>query len=325
MKIIRKIMGVLLVILGILFAGFNFIAIIMEIYDITRFGFVGVVWGVILIIAFFMALGILFVWLGIWLFRGKKKPAEHEFATQIQDNQIPLPEADRFTMLVEDIFEIPTAGTVLVGVLVNGVLSKNKVVLVLKANGIKQSICVEQIEEFQESRIRKVSRVQGNARVGILVREMAVTACLKGDVVTNIEPNTLDINRPFENSRLKGLLAGRAYTKMPNLGRLIQKEISEQARFLVLMILDHEPEENGDGTAIFTKDSTMSFPYLTAPNGDNYQPVFTDWTELGKWELGEREQLKTMVMNQAEAEELVRSKENLKGIVINPFTDNYLI
>lgn len=143
--------------------------------------------------------------------------------------------------------------------------------------------------------------------------------------MSNITPNIDDVNIPLENPRLKGLLVGRHQTGLENMGKLIQQEIMNHARFLVFVVLDNQPEDNGDGTVTFQQKSTMRFPNLTSEEGKAFQPVFTDWMELQEWAAQKEVRPNTITMSAEDVFSLVRGSEVLQGAVINPFTDNFIL
>lgn len=232
---------------------------------------------------------------------------------------------ERYTLVVEDVFPIHEEGYVFTGMLKGGNLALKDKLWVLKSDGTALEAAAERMEAFTQERLSRVMSAEGNTRIGIMVRKAEGQKLSPGDVVTNIRPNITDVDSPVENPRLKGLLAGRYDTSLDNIGELIRMEIAERVRFLVLVILDSMPADNGDGTAEFKQKSTMSFPYLTSQEDRNFQPVFTDWQELKRWDPENETGFHTIIMDADDISAMVGNNDVLCGIVVNPFTDNLIL
>lgn len=334
MKIIKRVIGIILIVLGIGFTGFFFLGFLMELDEVIHWGVDATEMAVLLIAILLPAIGggIVYWGIGILKIETEEKKANKQNQEKTVQAVLEVPETtykkpamdQRFTMLVEDVFEVPTAGIVLRGVLINGVIGVHSGVWLLRKNKIEQFLLIEQIEAFSERGVNKTTCAQGDGRIGILIKEMPESAFSKGDIVTNIKPNITDINSSIENPRLKGLIAGRGHTKLSNVEELIENEIADKTKFLVL-ITEEQKSAKGSGPEDNETERTLSFPFLTTSSGEKFQPLFTDWVELGKWGIGNPAELKTMVMDICEAKELFESNDALTGIVVNPFTDNYFL
>lgn len=224
---------------------------------------------------------------------------------------------DRYTMLVDDAFPLGAEGVVVTGIVKGGIMGVRDNIWVLWAEGTIRRSFIAGMAAFKEQIIRKAGSAEENMRVGILLKGME-EVIVQGCVLTNIEPNVKDLDRPFENPRLKGLLAGRHDALLVEVDQLIEQEITGENKFLAAVVSDH-PQQDDKG------EMTMSLPYLTAPDGQSYQPVFTDWTEIREWGLEDDGGLNSIIIGKAEVLELVRQNERLRGVVINPFTDNWFI
>lgn len=365
MKVIKKILGIVLMLAGIAALVLGIAPAAVGCYNMYKWGF-DVVEVVVLIIFILIALaGVgIFYW-GIRLFLGRRlrkrrsgpvsdPAADPEILNQNMHNEQQEREADfpagcakndtqreprnscpaggsaassriMYTLLVEDVFVIPSEGCVVSGILKGGKMALKDSVWLLHADGSVQPAEVVKIEAFMQEKLGNVISADGETRIGILLRDVGETSISPGCVVSSIFPNTSDVNRPVENPRLKGLLAGREDTLLTDVRVLIRRELMSSAKLLAVVVLDARPEENGDGTAVFRQKSTMSLPYLTSSDERHYQPVFTDWDQLRRWENEIGNKPDTILMSGADVAALVNQNDTLQGAVINPFTDNLIL
>ena len=111
---------------------------------------------------------------------------------------------------------------------------------------------------------------------------------------------TPDVNKPVENPKLTALLGELRDAELPGKQQLceaIAREIVHNACLLaVFQTRDGNVEDRGDGTAVFKKDSLLTFPFLTAPDGTQYLPVYTDWNALRACEAYRDAKVNTMVL-----------------------------
>ncbi|MFT9057762.1 MAG: enhanced serine sensitivity protein SseB [Ethanoligenens sp.] len=145
----------------------------------------------------------------------------------------------------------------------------------------------------------------------------------KGCIKENIQPKTIDVNKPVENPKLKELLRQFNQNKTNDIMNDLFKEIATNAHFLSVIMLSEEPKQNENVTATFQKDTIMQFPMLTTQDEQSYYPIFTDWIELGKWQAAKSP--KTLILSFDDYASMVLKDENTHGIVINPFSDNMII
>lgn len=137
----------------------------------------------------------------------------------------------------------------------------------------------------------------------------------------------VDVNKPVENPRLKELLKKRAVTpqeeQLPILNELAE-EMALRANFLAVADFgDSQVDYNADGTAVFKEGCQIGMPMLGLKDGGNVQPLFTDWTELRKWDPFKEGDVKTFILSFDEVFSMVSSHKT--GIVINPFGDAFML
>ncbi|MDD3218131.1 MAG: SseB family protein [Lachnospiraceae bacterium] len=333
MRIVKKITGVLLIVAGLTDA---VLFVIVAISFCLDWAYMGNQIGEIFLSLLCAIAGGAVAYGGVRLFKnGRTSIPIKEPVILNHENERPLTEkkftlntgvSNRYTMIIDDVFDIDNLGCVVTGVLKGEALMLQDNVWILSENGKKRYEQIYQAEVFQGEKIMKATRVMGDSgnRVGLLIKGMLANSVSLGDVLTSVTPNTRDVDQPIENPRLKGLLTGRSETFLTDLEERIQREIS-LANFLVLVEFDLPPVSNEDGTAKLTKDTHMLFPYLTAQDGPSYQPVFTDHAELDKWNTGKEEKRNTILMSADEVKQMLHSNDNLVGYVINPFSDNWIV
>lgn len=135
-----------------------------------------------------------------------------------------------------------------------------------------------------------------------------------------------DVNKPVENPKLSALLKEYATAegaRLNELHELIAEEFALNAWLLAVICFDDENIKNqSDGTVQFKKDTIIAFDMLEHTNGTVFLPLYTDWIELGKNEKYKSSAPKTLIVSFDDAAAIAAGK---KGIVINPFSDNFVI
>ncbi|NCB62555.1 MAG: enhanced serine sensitivity protein SseB [Clostridia bacterium] len=133
----------------------------------------------------------------------------------------------------------------------------------------------------------------------------------------------IDVNKPLENPQLKELFAElgkvRSEEEYGMAMNLLANGIVHNARFLSVIRLDREPEENGDGTATFGEDTTIGFPMLATQDDKKFYPAFLDWEELGKWEAVCETTPRTLILGFDDYAAMVLDQGNGDGMVLDPF------
>ncbi len=145
----------------------------------------------------------------------------------------------------------------------------------------------------------------------------------KKDGAENGDTEKRDAGKPLQNFRLKVLLRDMRENRTETGMNMLFEEIVMKARFLSVIALTEQPERREDGTAIIRKDTKIKIPMITSQSGGNFYPVFTDHEELAKWEQMVKPD--TLVLSFDEYTALVLENEKAMGIVINPFSDNFVL
>ena len=133
----------------------------------------------------------------------------------------------------------------------------------------------------------------------------------------------VDVNKPLENFRLNVLLKEVKENQTETGMNMLFEEIVMNAHFLSVIFLSEPPKQNGDGTAVFQKNTTMQMPMLSSAGGKYFYPVFTDHDELAKWQRMEKPD--TLILTFDDYAAFLEKNEQAEGIVINPFSDNFVL
>lgn len=95
----------------------------------------------------------------------------------------------------------------------------------------------------------------------------------------------------------------------------------KNARFLSPVAIEPRPESGDtEGKTILKVDTKISFVSLTDSNGDNYLPVYTDWTALKQWRDNPDEQ--TLITSYDDISGMILNDPNGAGFVVNPYSHN---
>ena len=133
----------------------------------------------------------------------------------------------------------------------------------------------------------------------------------------------VDVNKPLENFRLNVLLKETKENQTETGMNMLFEEIVMNAHFLSVIFLSELPKPNEDGTATFQKNTTMQMPMLSSAGGKHFYPVFTDHAELAKWQKMEKPN--TLILTFDDYAAFLEKNEQAEGIVINPFSDNFVL
>ena len=135
-----------------------------------------------------------------------------------------------------------------------------------------------------------------------------------------------DINKPIENPKLSELFEIRRTTppaQHNSVNNQIAEEIALHAKLLaVISVSPNAPKAQEDGTAVFEKDTVISFSMFSDPNENTFMPVFTDWPSLYAGELYKDGNVQTLVVT---FDDIYAITHGSAGAVVNPFTDNFVI
>lgn len=91
------------------------------------------------------------------------------------------------------------------------------------------------------------------------------------------------------------------------------------AKYLIPMRIEGEIEQAEPNLSVVKKDSNMIIPTLTNSNNEQYQAVFTDWTEFRK--LYDKEKWSGLISDLKQVYSFAKDM----GIVINPLGENLII
>lgn len=133
----------------------------------------------------------------------------------------------------------------------------------------------------------------------------------------------VDVNKPLENFRLNVLLKETKENQTETGMNMLFEEIVMNAHFLSVIFLSELPKPNEDGTATFQKNTTMQMPMLSSAGGKHFYPVFTDHAELARWQKMEKPN--TLILTFDDYSAFLEKNEQAEGIVINPFSDNFVL
>lgn len=143
------------------------------------------------------------------------------------------------------------------------------------------------------------------------------------DSESNTGYKKVDVNKPLENFRLNVLLKETKENQTETGMNMLFEEIVMNAHFLSVIFLSEAPKPNGDGTVTFQKNTTMQMPMLSGAGGKHFYPVFTDHDELAKWQRMEKPN--TLILTFDDYAAFLEKNEQAEGIVINPFSDNFVL
>lgn len=247
-----------------------------------------------------------------------KEPAEEIKKETPQEQKAPA--KDIYTFMVEQIFTVKDRGCIVAGIIRNGEIALNDTVFVL---GRGRSIQESKVLGLENPQMGQLEKAVHGTPVGILLENITNENIHPGDIISNVKPNTEDVNEPVTNPRIQGLMRQAAGNPTKEMMNLVYEELAMNARLLSAMMLTHEPVRKEDGTQVLEEDTKMQLPLLTAPDGSKYYPAFTDWQELNKWH--EILEPKTLLLTLEDYLALVLRNEDTKGIVINPFGENMMV
>lgn len=237
----------------------------------------------------------------------EKKPTSGD--TAIEDQ--------RFTLLVEEGFQLKDDFGVVVAGILYGTVQKGDAVYVIHPSGNVRESKVETIEIGPEQGAEKAQ----NQNVAIRLADITDKNQLpKYTVLTNIKPQTeVNVNTVVENPQLLAL--SREYPRLCKdvnyLNLLVY--VACHAHYVVPVSVDNEPKANGDGTVTSQKETMVRFPSLQNPKDKSTSvfPIFTDKIALSKWKnvFDEKHPPKTMIVRFPDVVSI--SKGN--AVVLNPF------
>ena len=134
----------------------------------------------------------------------------------------------------------------------------------------------------------------------------------------------IDVNKPLENPVLKELFSriGKNQKSDLELQNKILDEIIMRAYFLSYVFFDKPIETDETGRGTVKEDLNVSFYMISSSDGKQFYPVFTDWEELNKWNIG-IDKIQTLILSFDDYAEMVLLNPDIEGFVINPFTTSF--
>lgn len=130
-------------------------------------------------------------------------------------------------------------------------------------------------------------------------------------------------NKPLENFRLNVLLKEAKENHTETAMNMLFEEIVMNAHFLSVIFVSEPPKTDEDGKVTFQKNTIMQMPMVSSADGKHFYPVFTDYDELEKWQ--QMKNPNTMVFAFDDYAAMLEKYEAAEGIVINPFSDNFVL
>ncbi len=242
-----------------------------------------------------------------------EEPKADEHKTEAAD----AGEDRRFTLLIEDISPLPQEQGVVIAGSLYGTLQKGDAIYIIHPMG---NITTTKVDGIEVAPGQTADRAE-NQKITMLLKDIkSVNQVPKYTVLTSIRPQTtVDINTAVENPQLLGMSMDYPRLCKDNTYLNLLVYVLCHAHYVVPVSIDKEPENNGDGTADFRKETRMRFPSLQDPadKSRNIFPIFTDWTALANWKnlFDENHPPKSIIMRFPDVVAVCKGN----GIVINPF------
>lgn len=232
------------------------------------------------------------------------KEATEETAEDADD------EGGRFTLLVEDAFQLEEEnGVVVVGNL-HGKIKKGEKIYILFPNNRMMTSAVEELEIGPGRRVEEAE----DDRVAVQIFDVKKKEHMPPfTIITNIVPNPdAQDGEELENPLLLGMSM-----EYPKYGQQVAYNN------LLIYIMCHTkyvvPASMNADAAAPGKAPVIQFPSLAEPNGSGRYalPIFTDWNALSRWEglMDAGRPVQLLVMPFQDAVEVCKGR----GIVLNPF------
>lgn len=233
-----------------------------------------------------------------------KEAATEETAEDADD------EGGRFTLLVEDAFQLEEEnGVVVVGNL-HGKIKKGEKIYILFPNNRMMTSAVEELEIGPGRRVEEAE----DDRVAVQIFDVKKKEHMPPfTIITNIVPNPdAQDGKELENPLLLGMSM-----EYPKYGQQVAYNN------LLIYIMCHTkyvvPASMNADAAAPGKAPVIQFPSLAEPNGSGRYalPIFTDWNALSRWEglMDAGRPVQLLVMPFQDAVEVCKGR----GIVLNPF------
>lgn len=141
--------------------------------------------------------------------------------------------------------------------------------------------------------------------------------------------NNFCINQKLENPAMRELLARRKSVDSSDANAVNEVmsaligEIVMKADFLSVVEFSNKPVPDENGQLVLKERTDINFTLLNNSNGEHFFPLFTESSELEKWEnikIGY-----TIQVGFDMIAKMIMTNKNCGGLVINPFSDNMTV
>ncbi len=250
----------------------------------------------------------------------KVEEVRDKVASAVEDSETESSEPRRFTLLVEEAYQLKDDKGVVVGGNVHGkVNDHDSVYIIHPLLGEPVEAKIDGIEDAPMSMVETAE----NTKVGLRFTNITDRNRIpRYSVITNIRPlaRPSKENPNAESPFLLGLC--REYDRLIKEGAFqsIFTFAVFSSRYITPVKLDVDKERTTEDKAVIKKDSKISFKLIRKPDDENILalPVFTDYYELKRWKNAyiDNEQPQNFFMTFDQCAEI-----GLKngGFVINPF------
>lgn len=242
---------------------------------------------------------------------GKKAGGTSKNATSVVTN-------NRFTLVVEDTFELKDGMGIVVGGNARGKIKKNdQLYLVHPVLPTSKTVEITAIEAGLMNIVDEAENCKVGLRIDSIKNRNDVP---RFSVLTNIAPqSTSDASKPLENPYLLGLTYEHdRFVNDPAYFRIVTFAIFS-SNYLTPIKLDIDPANTVDGKIVTNAQTKIGFKLLQHPGNSELKvlPVFTDWEALSRWDkaFDGSEKPKTLLISFDQCADI-----GLKngGFVINP-------
>lgn len=262
--------------------------------------------------------------------QGKKEENEEikkEAVSEISEQKPKAEEGRRFFCVIEQIFQFPEDDGVKVIGVIHGTIrlddviyitTLHKSVIMAVADGL-QTVVNGELQELTEATDIKVAILFHSVKERGEIDQFSV--------LSNIRPQEkLEADRAVENPALAGLLYEfERMNEDPVFFNWFLSSIAH-AKFITPVKLSRKLVKNEDGkTAHVQKETEIAFRMLESKLDEEscVLPVFTDWSELAKWQVfvSEAGSIETWVTSFPECV-AITDRPACDGFLINPFGEH---
>lgn len=265
-------------------------------------------------------------------FKNKKKSEENtepavSFESPNETEAHAANDNRRFFYVVEDKFAMKNENEVVVVGDVHGTIRVGDAIYILQPNGTTTLSMVKAMERMIEGTMLQMQTAT-DTHVSLLL-EMKKEDIAIFSVITSIRPQfQVDVKHAVENPAVAALMYGLPkYSGNNEFFNWLMNAIAH-GHYITPIQISKEITRNEDGTATAEKGATIGFSMLRNPKNpaESVMPIFTDWTELHKWEKAPKNEhgnVETMILRFQDVV-TVTKPDSFGGFVINPFSQNQM-